>query len=154
MFTESGRVRRAEQQLLAMFAIILSRIQGRVPGSGVLYLGRDCSLTTVRFGGYLRAAEDLIRDVERMQRTEKPPKLLLNDHCRICEFRERCHAQAVMEDNLSLYADSEKDDQEVCQEGSTHADPTRSHVSTPSARQAIRSAACCAIMRSMRWRLR
>jgi predicted RecB family nuclease len=102
MFSESRRVLKAERQLLAMFAIILSRIQGRVPSSGVLYLGRDCSLTTIRFGATLRAAEDLIRDVERMQRAEKPPKLLLNDHCRICEFRERCHAQAVKEDNLSL----------------------------------------------------
>ncbi|MGA8195957.1 MAG: TM0106 family RecB-like putative nuclease, partial [Acetobacteraceae bacterium] len=102
MFSESRRVLKAERQLLAMFAIILSRIQGKVPSSGVLYLGRDCSLTTVRFGATLRAAENLIRDIERMQRAEKPPKLLLNDHCRICEFRERCHAQAVMEDNLSL----------------------------------------------------
>jgi predicted RecB family nuclease len=102
MFSESRRVLKAERQLLAMFAIILSRIQGRIPSSGVLYLGRDCSLTTIRFGATLRAADDLIRDVERMQRAEKPPKLLLNDHCRICEFRERCHAQAVKEDNLSL----------------------------------------------------
>ena len=130
MFSESRRVLKAERQLLAMFAIILSRIQGKVPSSGVLYLGRDCSLTTVRFGATLRAAENLIRDIERMQRAEKPPKLLLNDHCRICEFRERCHAQAVMEDNLSLLRGTRrKDDQEICQEGSTHADPTRSHVS-------------------------
>jgi hypothetical protein len=50
MFSESRRVLKAERQLLAMFAIILSRIQGKVPSSGVLYLGRDCSLTTVRFG--------------------------------------------------------------------------------------------------------
>jgi predicted RecB family nuclease len=33
---------------------------------------------------------------------ESPPKLLLNDHCQICEFRQRCHDQAVQEDNISL----------------------------------------------------
>ena len=31
-----------------------------------------------------------------------PPSLILNDHCQICEFRQRCHDQAVQEDNLSL----------------------------------------------------
>ena len=30
------------------------------------------------------------------------PRLLLNDHCPVCEFRQRCHDQAVREDNLSL----------------------------------------------------
>lgn len=28
--------------------------------------------------------------------------LILNKHCQICEFQNRCHAQAVQEDNLSL----------------------------------------------------
>jgi predicted RecB family nuclease len=31
-----------------------------------------------------------------------PPPLILNAHCQICEFRQRCHDQAVREDNLSL----------------------------------------------------
>ena len=33
---------------------------------------------------------------------ESPPKLILNDHCQVCEFRQRCHDQAVQEDNISL----------------------------------------------------
>jgi predicted RecB family nuclease len=102
MFSDARRVRKSERRLLAMFGVLLSRIQGRVPGSGAFYLGRDCALTTIRFGTTLRAAEDLLRDIERMQRAEKPPKLLLNDHCLVCEFRGRCRAQAIKEDNLSL----------------------------------------------------
>jgi hypothetical protein len=43
-------------------------------------------MTTIRFGATFRAAEDLLRDAQRMQRAETPPKLLLNDHCSICEF--------------------------------------------------------------------
>jgi hypothetical protein len=31
-----------------------------------------------------------------------PPRLILNDHCAVCEFRQRCHQQAVEEDNISL----------------------------------------------------
>jgi predicted RecB family nuclease len=102
MFSAARFVRKSERRLLAMFALLLSRIQGTVPVGGILYLGRDCAKTTIRFGATLRAAEDLLRDAERMQRAETPPKLLLNDHCPICEFRQQCHAQAVNEDNLSL----------------------------------------------------
>jgi predicted RecB family nuclease len=102
MFSESPSARKSERLLLAMLAVLLSRIQGTAPSRGILYLGRDCVLRTIRFGATLRVAEDLLRDAERIQRAEAPPKLLLNDHCRICEFRERCHAQAVKEDNLSL----------------------------------------------------
>jgi predicted RecB family nuclease len=102
LFSAARCVRKSERCLLAMFAVLLSRIQGTVPVGGILYLGRDCAMTTIRFGATLRAAEDLLRDAERMQRVEKPPKLLLNDHCPICEFRPQCHAQAVKGDNLSL----------------------------------------------------
>jgi predicted RecB family nuclease len=30
------------------------------------------------------------------------PTLLLNDHCKICEFQEKCHSRAVEADHLSL----------------------------------------------------
>jgi predicted RecB family nuclease len=31
-----------------------------------------------------------------------PPRLLLNEHCPVCEFRHRCREQAVREDNITL----------------------------------------------------
>jgi predicted RecB family nuclease len=102
MFSEARHVRKSERHLLATLAILLSRIQGTVPRNGILFLGRSCAKTTIRFGTTLRTAEDLLGDIERMQQAEKPPQLLLNDHCPICEFRERCRARAVREDNLSL----------------------------------------------------
>jgi predicted RecB family nuclease len=40
--------------------------------------------------------------VKEMVDAESSPKLVLNDHCQICEFRQRCHDQAVQEDNISL----------------------------------------------------
>jgi predicted RecB family nuclease len=48
-----------------------------------VYHGPDCRTTTVRF-------------------SETSPKLILNNHCAICEFRQQCNTQAVQEDNLSL----------------------------------------------------
>lgn len=96
------RVRASDRQQLAARAVLLARVQGALPGGGVVYLGRDSARTGIRFGPTLTAAENLLRDAERLQRAEGPPKLLLNDHCRICEFRDRCRDQAIREDNLSL----------------------------------------------------
>jgi predicted RecB family nuclease len=102
MFTEAQRVRHFERQFMASLGVVLSRIQGVVPEGGIVYLGRECVVTPIRFGNSLRAGIDIVRDVERTQRAGTAPKLLLNDHCRICEFRDRCHSQAIAEDNLSL----------------------------------------------------
>jgi predicted RecB family nuclease len=101
-FCAARRFRASDRQQLAARAILLGRVQGVLPSSGVVYLGRDSARTNIRFGLTLTAAEDLLRDAERLQRSEAPPKLQLNDHCRVCEFRDRCRDQAVREGNLSL----------------------------------------------------
>jgi predicted RecB family nuclease len=101
-FCASRRFRASDRQELAARAVLLARVQGALPAGGGAYLGRDSARTTIRFGSTLTAAENLLRDAERLGRAEAPPKLLLNDHCRICEFRDRCRDQAVRDDNLSL----------------------------------------------------
>ena len=102
LFCAATRVRALDRQRLATRAILLARIQGTLPSGGTVYLGRDSARTSIRFGSALTTAENLLRDAERLQRAEAPPKLLLNDHCRICAFRDRCREQAIREDNLSL----------------------------------------------------
>src|SRR5262249_28039974 len=58
--------------------------------------------TRVRLNADLRKSERLLREIKEMVSVEAPPRLFLNRHCQICEFRQRCHEQAVQEDNLSL----------------------------------------------------
>jgi predicted RecB family nuclease len=102
IFCAARRVRASDRQQLAARAVLLARVQGALPGGGVVYLGCHSTRTGIRLGPILAAGETLLRDAERLQRTEGPPKLLLNDHCRICEFRDRCREQAIREDSLSL----------------------------------------------------
>lgn len=101
-FCEYRRIRKAQRILLEVLGLLLSRIQGKAATSGLIYHGRDCAATVVRFTTGLQAAEDLLDDVARMQGGQTIPKLLLNDHCQACEFRRECHSHAVKEDNLSL----------------------------------------------------
>ena len=40
--------------------------------------------------------------MKRIQAGGEPPKLALNKHCQVCEFRQRCHEEAVKSDDISL----------------------------------------------------
>jgi predicted RecB family nuclease len=42
-----------------------------------------------------------MEEIKAIQGTGPPP-LTLNNHCPICEFRHRCHAEATAKDDLSL----------------------------------------------------
>jgi predicted RecB family nuclease len=101
LFHGGGSVRAGQRLLLEVYGLILSRIQGRTPGSGIVWYGRECRATKVRLSPDPRTAERLLREVEQA-RDAGPPRLILNDHCQVCEFRRRCHEQAVREDSLSL----------------------------------------------------
>jgi predicted RecB family nuclease len=105
MFCGTRHIRRPQRLLLEVMGLLLSRIQGIAPSTGIIYHGLPCASTTVRFTGGLRAAQELLDVVTRMQRGDETPNLLLNSHCPACEFRRQCHSQAVEEDNLSLLRD-------------------------------------------------
>ena len=102
MLCYEGRQIRSEQRfVLALYAIFLSRLQGRTPDNGIIWHGQACQATKVRLPPDLRKAEKCLRDVQEMQR-RCTTRLILNQHCQVCEFRQRCHDQALREDNLSL----------------------------------------------------
>lgn len=98
---EGELVRKEQKRLLEVYGLLLSRVQGRTPASGVVWHGKECKATKVRLSTDLRKAEQILWDLQQMRASE-PPRLLLNDHCQVCEFRRRCHEQAAREDNLSL----------------------------------------------------
>ncbi len=101
LFHGGGSVRAEQRRLLEVYGLLLARIQGRTPESGVVWYGRECRATKLRLSPDPRTAERLLREVEQA-RDAGPPRLILNDHCQVCEFRQRCHEQAIREDSLSL----------------------------------------------------
>src|SRR5262249_1800336 len=74
----------------------------RTPDHGIIWHGRECKATRVRLNRDVRKTDRLLRELKELAGSGSPPKLLLNDHCQVCEFRQPCHQQAVQEDNLSL----------------------------------------------------
>src|SRR5262249_19888441 len=71
--------------------------------SGLVARGPEAKLGKIRLDSKLyRQAERVLDEVKRLQAGGEPPRLTLNGHCQQCEFRQRCHAQASKEDDLSL----------------------------------------------------
>ena len=76
---------------------------GAAAHMGLVARGPDGRLGKVRLDAKLyRQAEQVLDEVKRLQQGGEPPRLILNDHCQVCEFRQRCRNQAVQEDNISL----------------------------------------------------
>jgi predicted RecB family nuclease len=102
LFHEGRQVRKEQKLLLEVYGMILSGLQGRAPVYGVIWHGRECQATRLKLNADHRKAEQVLRELKDMPTSGSPPRLLLNDHRPVCEFRPRCHHQAVQEDNITL----------------------------------------------------
>lgn len=102
LFHEGEKIPNEERLLLELYGLLLSRLQGQMPIKGIIWHGMECKGTMVRLNADLRKTERLLRELKEMCSADSSPRLTLNDHCQVCEFRKRCHAQAVQDDNISL----------------------------------------------------
>jgi predicted RecB family nuclease len=101
LFHGEREVRREQRLLLEVQGHLLGLLQGRAPGHAVVWRGREARGTKVRLGTAPRTTEQVLRSLQELANAQ-PPRLVLNDHCQHCEFRQRCRQQAVEEDNLTL----------------------------------------------------
>jgi predicted RecB family nuclease len=102
LFHEGRKLGKEQRLLLELFGLLLSQVQGRLPAIGVIWHGPECRATKVRLNSDVRKTERLLREVKDMVGAESPPRLALNTHCQVCEFHERCHDQAVQNDDITL----------------------------------------------------
>ncbi len=102
LFHEGRHVKKEQKLLLDVYGIILFGLQGRAPAYGAIWHDRECKATKVKLNPDHRKAEHVLRELKDMATSGSVPRLLLNDHCTVCEFRQRCHEQAVREDNITL----------------------------------------------------
>jgi predicted RecB family nuclease len=102
LFDESRSIGKSQRLSLELYGWLLSLIQGRHPAYGVIWHGQHYQETRVRLNPDTRRCERFWQELVEMTALPAPPILILNEHCQVCEFRQRCHDQAIQEDNLSL----------------------------------------------------
>jgi predicted RecB family nuclease len=92
------KVAAEDKLLLGVQSLLLEGMQGRRSLSGRIIHGRDGKMSRVSLP--VDGAESVMAGIRRLE--SAPPKMVLNDHCQVCEFQVRCLAQAHREDDISL----------------------------------------------------
>src|SRR5262245_41861992 len=72
LYHEAEKVRQEQRLLLEVLGLYLSRVQGRMPGHGVVWHGKDCRPAKVRLDPDPQRAEQILRDFQQI-RDGKPP---------------------------------------------------------------------------------
>jgi predicted RecB family nuclease len=63
--------------------------------------GRGCEVRKIVLHPHDGQARRVFQELRDLQ-TGTPPRRILNSHGPLCEFRQRCHVEAMAQDDLSL----------------------------------------------------
>lgn len=103
LFCPDKAVKNSVRLLAAVCGLLLESVQGLYPSRGFVVHGPNCTVSKVAIDGLIRGkAEKLLDEIKKTRDSKDPPRLTLNNHCHRCVFQQRCQAQAVGLDDLSL----------------------------------------------------
>ena len=102
-FTPKENLSKEDKLAMAFDGFILGNMQSRFPSHGKIVHGKNFKIKRVEIESYFPRVKGIISEIRKFSSTkEAPPKIILNRHCQICEFRNSCRAIAVEKDDLSL----------------------------------------------------
>jgi predicted RecB family nuclease len=108
LFSPRNKPTREDSLLAAFNGIILGEALGQTipivkivhgPGFAVSKIRLVAPTGTTRL---VKEARQLLDRLRKQIESNLPPLMILNTYCPLCEFRDRCHAEAVNRDDLSL----------------------------------------------------
>jgi predicted RecB family nuclease len=103
LHTDRDKVGRQHKVFLGLYGLVLARVQGLRPAFGLIARGPEARLGKVHLDAKLyRHAEQILDEVKQLQTGGEPPRLMLNKHCHVCEFRQRCRMKAEEAGDISL----------------------------------------------------
>jgi len=108
VFTHCEKVTGHDKLLAAFYGFALAEVVGAPPTHAKIIFGRDrgaMKVVLVKPAGMTELwtkARRLVDELTAQVGGPSPPPMILNDHCPLCEFRDRCHAVAVEKDDITL----------------------------------------------------
>ena len=107
-FSHRNKLSREDSLLAAFHGIILAEALGQpVPFVKVVH-GPGFSVSKIKLVGptgttrLVKGTRQILDRLRKQIESASPPLMILNSHCTSCEFRDRCRAEAVNRDDLSL----------------------------------------------------
>ena len=107
-FSHRRKLTREDSILAAFHGIILTEALGQIVPFVKVVHGPSFDVSKIKLVGptgstrLVKEARQLVDRLRKQVDSTSPPLMILNAHCPSCEFRGRCHAEAVTRDELSL----------------------------------------------------
>jgi predicted RecB family nuclease len=92
----------SDSLLVSFCAVALSQVTGIRPDAGTVISGEGHRRKTVKIGDHAVRTRETIDAIVVACNSREPPPLVLNRHCAVCDFQQRCRSLAIERDNLSL----------------------------------------------------
>jgi predicted RecB family nuclease len=102
LFVRNEKVTRRDKLLLAFNALALSAVQGGLPPVARIVHGSGQKVLRVKVEPLLGEVRKLLEEIRALRAEANPPRVTLNGHCNVCEFRTACRRVAEEADDLSL----------------------------------------------------
>ena len=102
LFYENYNIKKNQRLLLDLYGLYISEIQDRLPRFGIVYCGRECRSRKISLFSNPSESKKLFAEINQLQKSNSAPAHILNSHCDICEFSQKCNEKALAEDNISL----------------------------------------------------
>lgn len=97
-----GEASEEDKLLLGFAGIVLSKLQGIQPEIGKIIEKTSGGTRRIDLDRWIGKAGEVIENIRRTEIEEAVPAIVLNNHCRICEFQDSCRIDATGKDHLSL----------------------------------------------------
>ena len=97
-----GQAGRFRYPAVCFGALALSQVTGILPDTGALIYGEGYRRKTVKIADHFARTRQIVEAIEASRQDQKPPPLVLNEHCAVCDFQSRCRNLAIERDDLSL----------------------------------------------------
>jgi predicted RecB family nuclease len=92
----------SDSLLVCFGALALSQATGILPDTGKLICGDGYRHRTVKIEKHVAHTRQIIDAIGTSWQDRTPPPLVLNRHCAVCDFQQRCRELAIERDDLSL----------------------------------------------------
>jgi predicted RecB family nuclease len=92
----------SDSLLVCFGALALSQVTGILADTGTVIYGEGHRRKSVKVGDHAIRTRQTIDAIAVTCNSREPPPLLLNRHCAVCDFQQRCRGLAIERDNLSL----------------------------------------------------
>jgi predicted RecB family nuclease len=101
-FFPNEKLAPSDKLLIALDALALSRLTGRMPPTARIIHGSGHRSTVVQLPKLVKQVRSFVNALRAQYASGAPPSLALNKHCPECPFRSRCRQIAIEKDDLSL----------------------------------------------------